>query len=98
VELNGWKVLHLADLVPETSESFLRGYGLAGEVIDLAFVDPYLATSEVGQTLLRQHIRPTHIMLMHVRPQEQEPVRQEVARLFPEAFVFSRPMETRVYR
>lgn len=98
IEMNGWRVLHLADLVPETSESFLRGYGLATEAIDVAFVDPYFATSEVGQTLLRQHIRPTHIVLMHVRPHEQEPVRRDVTGLFPDAFVFSRPMETRVYR
>jgi L-ascorbate metabolism protein UlaG (beta-lactamase superfamily) len=97
IELNGWKVLHLADLVPETSESFLRGYGLATEAIDVAFVDPYFATSEVGQILLRQHVRPTHIVLMHVMPHEQEPVRQDVTRLFPEAFVFTRPMETKVY-
>ena len=98
VELNGWQVLHLADLVPEYSESYLKGYGLGAEAIDVAFVDSYFATSEVGQVLLRDHIRPSHIILMHVRPQEQASVRQQVTRLFTEAFVFSGPMETRTYR
>lgn len=98
VDLGGRTILHLADLVPETSSPFLEGYGLAEEGIDVAFVDSYFATSEVGQTLLREHIRPDHIVLMHVRPHEQIAVREGVTQLFPEAFVFGRPMETRVYR
>jgi L-ascorbate metabolism protein UlaG (beta-lactamase superfamily) len=97
LELDGRTILHLADLVPETSAAFLQRYDFTAEEIDMAFVDPYFLSSEVGQDLLRSHIRPAHIVLMHVRPPEREDVLERVRPSFPDVILFMETMETRVF-
>ena len=97
VELGGRTILHLADMVDLTTADYLVGYGLAGEEIDVLFLDHFFLLGEIGPDLVREHIKPKHIVMMHLRPEERVEVRQQVQAIFPDAVVFDAPMETRVF-
>ena len=97
VTILGRKILHLADMAPQTTTAFLEGYGLAGEGIDVAFVDNFFALDETGRRLLRDHIRPKHIVLMHIRPDEVEQIREQARQIFPDAVVFDAPLQRRTF-
>jgi L-ascorbate metabolism protein UlaG (beta-lactamase superfamily) len=97
VDIGGRKILHLADMVPEATADYLMGYGLADEGIDVLFVDNFFVLSDIGPGLIRDHIDPKHIVMMHLRPDEREEVREQVQAIFPEAVVFDSQMETRVF-
>ena len=71
--------------------------GLAGEEIDVLFLDHFFLLGEIGPDLVRDHINPKHIVMMHLRPEERGEVRLQVQALFPDAVVFDAPMETRVF-
>ncbi len=97
VMLDGRTILHLADMVDLTIAEYLVGYGLAGEEIDVLFLDHFFLLGEIGPDLVRDHINPKHIVMMHLRPEEREEVREQVQAVFPNAVVFDTPMETRVF-
>jgi L-ascorbate metabolism protein UlaG (beta-lactamase superfamily) len=97
VKLGGRAILHLADMVDVTTADYLVGYGLAGEEIDVLFLDHFFLLGEIGPDLVRDHINPKQIVMMHLRPEERGEVRQQVQAIFPEAVVFDMPMETRVF-
>jgi len=90
-------ILHMADLFPGTSVEYLEGYGLQNEKIDVLFADPWFVTSADGQRLIREVIRPEHLILMHLRPQDWSEQEEEVMALWPEAVVLQAPMEGRVF-
>jgi len=97
VKLGGRTILHLADMVDVTTADYLVGYGLAGEEIDVLFLDHFFLLGEIGPDLVRDHINPKHIVMMHLRPEERAEVREQVRVVFPNAVVFDTPMETRVF-
>lgn len=96
-KMGGRTILHLADLFPPTSVHFLEGYGMEDESIDILFADPWFVLSQEGQHLIRDVIRPGHLILMHIRPDEWEGQKDEVMAIWPDAIVFQEPLERRVF-
>lgn len=97
VTLQGRTILHLADLVPESSAPFLEEYGLEEEKIDVLFADPYFVTSADGQRLIREVIQPAHLVMMHLRPQDWAEYEERVRAFWPDAVVFEEPLETKEF-
>jgi L-ascorbate metabolism protein UlaG (beta-lactamase superfamily) len=95
--MGGRTILHLADLYPPTSVAYLEGYELEEETIDVLFADPWFVTSQEGQRLIREVIRPKSIVLMHLRPSDWKDQEDEVMALWPHAVVFADPLERREF-
>ncbi len=97
IELEGRRILHLADLAPETTVEHLEAYGLEELEIDIAFADPYFLLNEIGQRLMRDFVKPTHIVVMHLRQDQREEMMGQVREIFPDAVEFVEALETKVF-
>ena len=97
VTLQGRTILHLADLFPGTSVPLLEKYDWSGTEVDVLFADPYFVTSEEGKRLIGEVIKPTHLVMMHLRPQDWAEYEEEVRAFWPQVVVFEEPLETRAF-
>jgi len=93
--LGGKKFLHLGDAMP-TVETFDH-FDLEKQSIDIAFLPFWFLTSADGRTIIREHIKPKHIIAVHVGPTEAEAVRQQIKNEFPTADIFGTLLENRVF-
>ena len=97
VTLQGRTVLHLADLFPGTSVPLLEKYDWSDAEVDVLFADPYFVTSEEGRRLIVEVIRPAHLVMMHLRPQDWAEYEEEVRAFWPQVVIFEEPLETRAF-
>lgn len=93
IHIGGKKVLHIGDAVvsPEVFDAF----DLEKEGIDIALLPSWLLTNSAGQALINEHIKPKHLIAIHVGPNEIETVRREMKRFFPNADIFGTMLEKR---
>jgi L-ascorbate metabolism protein UlaG (beta-lactamase superfamily) len=97
VTLQGRTILHLADLFPETSVPLLEKYDWSEAEVDVLFADPYLVASEEGKRLIGEVIKPTHLVMMHLRPQDWAEHEEGVRAFWPQVVVFQEPLEIKVF-
>lgn len=96
IELGGKKFLHIGDAELMT-ENF-EPHNLPRKEIDVAFIPYwYLIYSESARKLVNEKIRPKHIIAIHVPPEEAGKVRKETLKHYPNATVFTKPMEVKVF-
>jgi L-ascorbate metabolism protein UlaG (beta-lactamase superfamily) len=95
VELDGKKFLHIGD-ADMTEENF-SSLGLPGENIDVAFIPYWYLLSSTGRAILQNHIRPKHVIAVHISPAEAAGVSEQVRRAYPDAVAFTRILETRTF-
>ncbi len=95
ITLGGKKVLHIGDA--EMSPRNFAPHDLPADRIDIALVPYWYLTSEQGRTIVREHIRPQHIIAMHIEPEQREEIATEIRAEFPEAILFSRPGDSRQF-
>lgn len=99
LDLDGVRILHLADLIPESNVENIREADAIGRgVIDIAFIDPWFLQDSTGSATVRELIRPEHIILMHVRDFEVDGYARRFAEDWPELIVFREPMETKLFK
>ena len=87
------RFLHVGD-APTTPELFDH-FDLDKAAIDIAFMPAWFLTSSEGKTVIRDHIKPKHIIAVHVGPTEGETLKKQIAKDFPTADVFSTMLEKR---
>lgn len=92
VELGGTKFLHIGD-ADMTEENF-SSLGLVEEKIDVAFVPYWFLLSKAGRTIVQNHIRPKHVIAVHVPPAQAAQVVEQVRQAYPGALTFSHILET----
>jgi len=94
ITVDGTKLLHTGDLSPDdVSVSYLQDYSLPEEQIDVAFVPDFLLTMEEYHAHVSEGIQPRYVIPMHY-PYQTPP--SGIEDDFPNAFVFSDTMESRV--
>jgi L-ascorbate metabolism protein UlaG (beta-lactamase superfamily) len=93
--LGGKKFLHIGDASP-TPEIFDH-FDLDKQAIDIAFLPAWFLTSTEGRLIIRDHIKPKHIIAVHVGPGEGESLKAQIANEFPKADVFGTMLEKRVF-
>ena len=91
--LGGKKFLHVGDAVP--SIEIFDHFDIDKQGIDIAFLPAWFLTSDSGRTIIRDHIKPKHIIAVHVGPMEGETLKKAVAKDFPAADVFATMLEKR---
>jgi L-ascorbate metabolism protein UlaG (beta-lactamase superfamily) len=95
IKLGGKKLLHVGDA--DTSAEIFAQFNLDEEGIDVAFIPYWFLLGEAGQTVIREHIKPKHIIAVHVSPSEGEKVAGQIKQIFPNAVAFTTMLEKRLY-
>jgi ankyrin repeat protein/L-ascorbate metabolism protein UlaG (beta-lactamase superfamily) len=97
IELNGYKILHLGDSAPLAEEYELFTW-LAEERIHVAFIPYWFLTDTGGETIIREIIRPKHIVAMHFHPDQFEHLYSQIKKRCPGAVIFKNSMDRRVFK
>jgi L-ascorbate metabolism protein UlaG (beta-lactamase superfamily) len=98
IDLGGKKIFHEGD-----SDGRIETYqqlNLKDEEIDIAFIHDWFLWEPKGQTILKEYIRPKHIILMHTFKSQKDYVKNKVNELkeiFPETTFFKASMEYKIF-
>lgn len=95
VKLGGKKLLHVGDA--DTAVENFERFNLDEEQIDVAFIPLWFLTGSEGQTIVRDHIKPKHIIAVHISPDESERTLAQVKQAFPGSVAFTTMLEKRTY-
>lgn len=95
VKLGGRKLLHVGDAIP-TAENFEK-FNLDEEGIDIAILPMWFLIGSDGPALVREHIKPRHIIAVHISPVEAKSETEQIKRNFPDAVAFTTMLEKRRY-
>jgi hypothetical protein len=63
--------------------------------IDIAFFDPFFLQNEAARTMVLERIRPSAVILMHMRDGEAERYCGELRPAVPQVLFFRGPMESK---
>ena len=93
--LGGKKFLHLGDA--PTDAAIFDHFDLDKAEIDIAFLPAWFLTGEEGRAIVRDHIKPKHIIAVHVGPEEGESIKRQISGDFPKADVFGTMLERKYF-
>jgi L-ascorbate metabolism protein UlaG (beta-lactamase superfamily) len=93
--LGGKKFLHIGDA--STTPEIFEHFNLDEQVIDIAFLPAWFLTSAEGRMIIREHIKPKHIIAVHVGPGEGDALKKQISSEFPGADVFATMLEKRSF-
>lgn len=94
IKLGGRKLLHVGDA--DTAAEIFEKFNLDEEGIDIAFLPYWFLLGDAGQAVVREHIKPKHIIAVHLPP-DAEKVARQIRQVFPGAAVFTTMLEKRHY-
>ena len=95
VKLGGKKLLHVGDA--ETTVENFEKFNLDAEGIDVAFIPFWFLLGSDGQTIVREHIKPKHIIAVHISPLDGEQIAGQIKGIFPNAIAFTKLLEKRSF-
>ena len=95
VKLGGKKLLHVGDA--DTAVENFERFNLDEEQIDVAFLPFWFLIGAEGQTIVRDHIKPKHIIAVHISPDESERTLAHVRQAFPGSVAFKTMLEKKAY-
>ena len=95
VKLGGKKILHIGDA--DTSAEIFAAFNLDEEGIDVAILPSWFLTEKDGQTVIREHIKPRHLIAVHISPVQAKKVAEQIRQAFPDAVAFTSMLEKRQY-
>jgi L-ascorbate metabolism protein UlaG (beta-lactamase superfamily) len=95
IKLGGKKLLHIGD-ADTTAETFEK-FNLDEAGIDIAILPFWFLLQKNGQTVIREHIKPKHIIGVHIPPNQPEKVTEQIKQAFPDAVAFTTLLEKRHY-
>jgi len=97
IDLKGKKIMHLGDINPAANVLYFQNMELQKDSIDILFADGYFLTNEVGELILRKYIQPKEIIVIHMKPGDQENLSYSIYKSFPEAIIFNKSMEMKIF-
>lgn len=95
IKLGGKKLLHVGDA--DTAVENFEKFNLDEEQIDIAFIPIWFLTGIEGQTIIRDHIKPTQIIAVHISPDESERTITQIKQAFPGAVAFITMLEKSLF-
>ncbi|HWN09899.1 MAG TPA: MBL fold metallo-hydrolase [Pyrinomonadaceae bacterium] len=93
VEIDGKKLLHIGDA--DLTEENFRSFRLDQEKIDVAFIPYWYLLSSRGRSIVREMIKPKHILAVHISPAEAVQVAEQLKGVVPEAIALTKILETK---
>ena len=100
VHLGRWTLLHVGDA--DATEENLRSFNLQQEGIDVAFLPFWYLMTPEGQALVREHIRPKHIIAVYVPHASVSELHKatgdiRIRAAFPDCTIFSTLMQKKQF-
>lgn len=95
IKLGGKKLLHVGDA--DTAVENFDNFNLDQEGIDIAFIPVWFLLDSEGQTIVREHIKPKHIIAVHISPADNDQVSEKIKQGFPNAIAFTTLLEKKSY-
>jgi L-ascorbate metabolism protein UlaG (beta-lactamase superfamily) len=95
VKLGGKKLLHLGDA--DTAADIFDAFNLDEQGIDVAFLPMWFLTSDAGAAVVRDHIKPKHIVAVHMPARDPDHAAAQIKTRFPAAVPFTVLLEKRYY-
>ncbi len=95
VKLGGRKLLHVGDV--EFEPGIFEKFNLDEEGIDIAILPFWLLTEKDGQTIVKEHIKPKHLIGVHLETLKAASITRQIKEAFPDAIAFTTMLEKRRY-
>jgi hypothetical protein len=95
MDLGPFRIYHQGDLFPDANLAFLSSIAWEEFKIDIAFFDPFFLQNEAARRLALERIRPSAIILMHMRDGEGERYSKELRPAVPQVMYFRGRLESR---
>jgi ankyrin repeat protein/L-ascorbate metabolism protein UlaG (beta-lactamase superfamily) len=95
MDLGPFRIYHQGDLFPDANLTFLSSFPWEGLKIDIAFFDPFFLQNEAARRLVVERIRPSAVILMHMREGEGERYSKELKPAVPQVLFFRGAMESK---
>ena len=95
--LGGFKIYHQGDLYPDANLPLLAAIPWEAEKIDIAFFDPFFFQNEEAKRIVLERIRPSAVILMHLRDDEVARYEAQLRPAIPQIVTFSEQMESKVF-
>lgn len=96
VTLGGKTLLHIGDASTE-DPSIFDALNLDEANVDVAFLPVWFLTSDEGAAIVRQHIKPKHIVAIHMPAEDPQSAAARIRERFPDAVPFTVLLEKRFY-
>jgi L-ascorbate metabolism protein UlaG (beta-lactamase superfamily) len=95
IKLGGKKLLHVGDA--DTAMENFEDLKLNEEGIDVAFIPFWFLIDTEGQSIVRDLIKPKHIIAVHISPRDRDDAAEQIRKAFPEATAFTTMLEKKSY-
>ena len=95
IKLGGKKLLHVGDA--DTAVENFDSFNLDEQGIDIAFIPSWFLLYPQGQTIVREHIKPKHIIAVHISPSEGNSASAKIKQAFPDAIAFTTLLEKKSF-
>jgi L-ascorbate metabolism protein UlaG (beta-lactamase superfamily) len=95
LDLGPFRIYHQGDLYPDANLPFLASIPWEEMRIDIAFFDPFFLQNEAGRKLLVERIRPSAVILMHMRDGESAGYFEKLKGAVPQVLYYRGPMESK---
>ena len=95
MDLGAFRIYHQGDIYPDANLPFLSSIPWETLGIDIAFFDPFFLQNEQARRIVMERIRPSAVILMHMREDESERYFTELRPAVPQVLVFRGPMESK---
>lgn len=95
VTLGGKKLLHVGDA--DTAAGIFDAFNLDAQGIDVAFLPVWFLTSDDGAAIVRNHIKPKHIVAVHMPAADADRAVAQMRERFPDAVAFTALLDKRYY-
>jgi ankyrin repeat protein/L-ascorbate metabolism protein UlaG (beta-lactamase superfamily) len=96
-DMGGFKIYHQGDIYPPANLPFLASLPWESEKVDIAFFDPFFLQNEEAKRLVLERIRPSAVVLMHMRDDEVGRYEAQLRPAVPQVVAFLGPMERKVF-
>lgn len=93
IEIGDLRLLHLADEAAASNIAHYQAAAASLQDIDIVFADRFFIADSTGQSVLREMIKPSCIILMHARPAEIDEFLAAPNPLHPILVVFREQLE-----
>jgi len=95
MDLGKFRIYHQGDIYPDANMPLLSSIPWESLGIDIAFFDPFFLQDGQSRRIVMERIRPSAIILMHMREDESERYFTELRPVVPQVLVFRGPMESK---
>jgi L-ascorbate metabolism protein UlaG (beta-lactamase superfamily) len=92
--IDGRKILHVGDAITDLNVETYRRLGLPAERIDVLFLE-YFDFSGATAAFVKNELKPRYIVAMHVPTTRYEEDLAKFRKTYPNAIVFTKPLEAR---